>query len=151
MRKTCALTGHRELPAAFDRNRLYDGLEELIRGGCDRFLCGMARGFDLTALACLADLKEKYKISLVACIPFAGQERGFCERDRREYLRLLDACDEKIVLCEEYRAGCLLARDRYMADRADVVYAYCTRTEGGAAYTVSYARKKGVKVVLYEE
>ena len=77
MRMTCALTGHRDLPDAFDKNALYDALEALIRRGCDRFLCGMARGFDLAALACLADLKQRYRITLVACVPYAGQERGF--------------------------------------------------------------------------
>jgi len=49
MRKTCAITGHRDLSLNFDKNALYEELEKLIRDGCDRFLCGMAEGFDLTA------------------------------------------------------------------------------------------------------
>ena len=42
MKKTCAITGHRELPVDFDKNALYDELENLVREGCDEFLCGMA-------------------------------------------------------------------------------------------------------------
>lgn len=149
MRMTCALTGHRDLPDAFDKNALYDALEALIRRGCDRFLCGMARGFDLAALSCLADLKQRYRITLVACVPYAGQERGFSEREKREYRTLLEGCDECIVLSPHYRAGCLLARNRYMVDRADVLFAYCTRETGGAAYTVRYAQKQNVEVQLF--
>ena len=150
MRLTCALTGHRVLPDHFNVNCLYDALEERILAGCDRFLCGMARGFDLTALRCLADLREKYKIILVACIPYRGQERGMESEDRELYRMLLDACDERIVLHEAYRHGCFLERDRYMVEHADVVLAYCTQDEGGTAYTVRYAAKMGIEVVLLE-
>ena len=88
MRLTCALTGHRALPQNFNVNALYDALEERIRAGCDRFLCGMARGFDLTALKCLADLREKYKITLVACIPYRGQVRSMQQEERALYCSL---------------------------------------------------------------
>lgn len=150
MRLTCALTGHRVLPQNFNVNALYDALEACIRTGCDRFLCGMARGFDLTALKCLADLREKYKITLVACIPYRGQARSMHGEDRALYCSLLDVCDEKIVLHEAYMSGCFLERNRYMVDRADVLLAYCTQAEGGTAYTVGYAKKRGVNVILLE-
>lgn len=150
MRKTCALTGHRKLPPHFSVNALHDKLEEMIQGGCDRFLCGMAQGFDLCALACLVSLRQKYKITLVACVPYRGQERGFSQEGRREYVRLLEQCDEVHILQEKYEAGCLLARNRYMADRADVLLAYCERESGGTAYTVRYAQKHGVPVEFLE-
>lgn len=148
MRLTCALTGHRELPARYDINVLYDALEERILAGCDRFLCGMARGFDLLALSCLMDLRKRYPLTLVACIPYGGQEYAVRGAERELYRSLRAACDEEIVLCPGYRSGCLPARDRYMADRADVVLAWCVRETGGTAYTVSYAKKKGVDVVF---
>lgn len=146
MRKTCALTGHRELSPDFDKNTLYDRLEEMIHSGCDRFLCGMAAGFDLAALECLVDLREKYRITLVACVPYLGQERGFPEPEKERYRRLMGMCDEKVILAGRYEAGCLLLRNRYMADRADVVLAYCERGHGGTAYTVRYAQQHGVPV-----
>ena len=54
------------------------------------------------------------------------------------------------ILQEKYEAGCLLARNRYMADRADVLLAYCERESGGTAYTVRYAQKHGVPVEFLE-
>ncbi len=144
--KVCALTGHRDLPPDFDRNALYDELEELIREGYDCFLCGMACGFDLTALDCLVELKQKYPIGLEACIPYEGQANGFPAEEKARYDRLLAFCDEKSVLYRGYDRGCFLGRDRYMVDKADLVLAYLTKNTGGTAYTVRYAKKKGVKV-----
>lgn len=146
---TCALTGHRELPEGFDRSALYDALEALIREGCTTFCCGMARGFDLLALECLIDLKRRYHVRIQACIPHEGQERSFPRSERERYRSLLALCDEREVLAASYYAGCFLARNRYMAERADLVFAYCTRKTGGTAYTVRYARELGKKVVLF--
>ena len=147
MRKSCALTGHRELPSDFNKNVLYDTLEELIQEGCDHFLCGMAAGFDLLALDCLVSLKQKYKFTIEACIPFEGQEKGFSFAEKWKYRTLIDWCDKKTVFFERYQNGCYLVRDRYMVDGADVVLAYCTRDTGGTAYTVRYAKEKNVPVI----
>lgn len=147
MNGICALTGHRELPASFDKNALYDRLEELIGSGYDYFLCGMARGFDLLALECLLALRREFPVFIEACVPFPGQERGYGEGEKRRYREFLALCDKKTVLFDGYRDGCFLARDRYMIDRADAVLAYCTQTTGGTVYTVNYARRKGIPVI----
>ena len=144
--KSCALTGHRSLPRDFDSNGLYDGLEALIKEGYDRFLCGMAAGFDLLALDCLVSLRAKYRIQIEACVPFMGQENGFSLSEKKKYRELIPWCDVVRVLFPDYQNGCYLARNRYMVDRADLLFAYCTRENGGTAYTVKYAQNKGVEV-----
>ena len=144
--RVCALSGHRGLPANFDKNLLYDTLDELIREGYDTFCCGMARGFDLVALECLADLKQRHHVRIEACIPYAGQRQTLPRFERVRYGNLLSWCDEVTVLSEHYYSGCMLARNRYMVDKADVLLAYCTREDGGTAYTVRYARAKGIEV-----
>ena len=141
-RFTCALTGHRELPANFDNKLLYDTLESLLIAGCDTFMCGMAEGFDLLALELLIELKDRYRFYVEACVPFEGQERTFSEKNRQKYFDLLARCDRETVLFDAYRKGCFLARDRYMVDLCDVVLAYCTKSTGGTYYTVSYAESK---------
>lgn len=146
---TCALTGHRTLPKDFNVNALYDTLEELIRSGYDVFLCGMARGFDLLSLECLAALKQKYRIRIEACIPYRGHGESFKNAERKRYTDLLSWCDEERVLYEYYCDGCFLARDRFMVDRADILFAYCIKDKGGAAYTVNYAQKKGVEITFF--
>ena len=147
-RWACALTGHRALPPDFNVNGLYDKLEELILRGCDTFFCGMAQGFDLTALKCLVSLKQKYKFYLEACIPYEGHESGFSAESKKDFYELISWCDKKSVMFEKYRDGCFLVRDRYMVDCADAVLAYCTKRTGGTAYTVNYAMKKSKPVIF---
>ncbi len=146
MSYSCALTGHRELPEDFDKDRLYDALEEEILNGCDEFFCGMAFGFDLTALDCLVKLREKYPLRLVACVPYREQDSKYSPENKLLYARLLEACDEKVMVRENKCRGCFHIRDRYMVDRADKVFAYCTKDVGGTVYTVSYAKKRGIEV-----
>ncbi len=145
--KICALTGHRVLEADFDKNALYDRLEELVKAGYDYFLCGMAQGFDLLALEYLVALKQKYPVQIEACIPFAGQEKKYPEEERKKYKLLREWCDRSVVLFPSYAAGVYLARDRYMVDSCDTVLAYCRREKGGTYYTVTYAERKGIPVV----
>ena len=145
---TLALSGHRELPEGFDINALHDTLEELIKEGCTHVCCGMARGFDLLALECLIDLKRRYHVCVEACIPHRGQADKFPQFDKMRYECLLSRCDVKTVLSEKYHSGCMLARNRYMVDKSDVLLAYCTRSSGGTAYTVDYAKRAGLHVIL---
>lgn len=145
---SCALSGHRKLPPTFDENALYDKLEELILKGCVKFYCGMAQGFDLVALKCLVDLKQKYRFHIEACIPYAGHESGFPYAEKQRFYELLEWCDEKTVLFPAYRDGCFLVRNRYMVDNSDVLLVYCLRETGGTAYTANYALKKS-KPTIY--
>lgn len=142
-----ALSGHRELPRDFDKNALYDALESLIKEGNFFFCCGMARGFDLAALKCLVDLKGRYHVRIEACIPYLGQEKNFPLEEKKAYRELLAFCDEKTYVSKTYFHGCALVRNRYMVDKCDTLLAYCTRDTGGTAFTVNYARSKGLRIL----
>lgn len=143
--KLVALTGHRELHN-FDEDALAYELESLIGEGYTGYLCGMAQGFDLLALKLLVALKQKKKLYLEACIPYEGHENSSSEAKKQHYMELLQACDRKTVIFPAYCSGCFLARDRYMVDCADLVLAHCEKETGGTAYTVNYAKKRGVPV-----
>ena len=139
--RACALTGHRALPAQFDRRALFDEFEALLKEGYTDFFCGMAEGFDLLSLQFLVELKARYPIYIEACVPFRGQENSFSRENRTLYRDLIEKCDKVTVLFEKYRNGCFLARNRYMVDCCDLLFAYCTKETGGTAYTVRYAEK----------
>ena len=105
--------------------------------GVDTFLCGMAIGFDLLAAETVLSLKKNYpQIKLVACIPCIGQEKYFSKTDQKRYTDAVKKADEQVILSDSYYRGCMQVRDKYMAERGDVMVAYCTKKEGGAAYTV---------------
>lgn len=143
----CAFTGHRVLQD-LDFALLDRVIKNLIKNGYNRFLCGMARGFDLAAAESVIALKSEYPdVSLVACIPFKGQEQNLSLSDRLRYKRILENCSEVIYLSEYYYSGCMHLRDRFMVDNCDTVVCYLRKKTGGTYYTVKYAQKKDVKCI----
>ena len=146
MNKTaCALTGHRVLPANFNEQKLSEELENLIKDGCYYFYCGMAEGFDLCALKILVSFKKTYPVKIEACVPYKGNY--FSAQMKTLYRELILQCDETTVFFDRYTDGSFLIRNRYMVDKADIVFSYCTRNTGGTAYTLRYAESKGKKVI----
>ena len=140
--KVCVFTGHRDLQADFSKKKLKETVKEVIDMGADTFLCGMAMGFDLIAAETVLSLKRKFPhIKLVACIPCVGQEKYFSNTDKRRYVAAVEKADKRVVLSDSYYRGCMQARDRYMADRGDILITYCKKQEGGTAYTVHYFQK----------
>ncbi len=143
----CCFTGHRVLKD-LDFNLLDKVVLDLIKAGCNRFLCGMARGFDVAAAESLIPLLDKYGgVELVACIPCANQLDYLSKSDKNRYLNILSRCSEKIVLSENYYSGCMHVRDRFMVDNSDIVLCYLRHKNGGTYYTVNYAQKCGLKVI----
>ena len=141
--RVCAFTGNRELGRDFSPEKLFDRIEELIKKGTEIFYHGGAKGFDLIAAECVLFLKKKYpKIKLVTCIPCLEQDKYYSEEEKQRYRAILKKSDEKIVLSEQYFKGCMLVRNRYMADKADALIAYKNKNNGGTAYTVNYFSKK---------
>ena len=141
--KTCAFTGHRELDKDCSVRKIKKILRSLIKEGAETFYNGMAIGFDLLSAECLLSLKKEFPtIKLIACIPCYGQEKYYSTEDKKRYIKILEKADEKILLSDNYYKGCMLVRDRYMAERADALIAYCKKDEGGTAYTVNYFKKK---------
>ncbi len=139
----CAFTGHRTLGEDFNADGLLLEIKRAIEGGVTTFLSGMAMGFDLLAAKLVLALREENpSLKLVACIPCAEQAKKYPQEELALYRSVELAANERIVLSEKYYRGCMHARNRYMADRADVLIAYCNKPTGGTAYTVEYFRKK---------
>lgn len=140
---SCAFTGHRVLGDDIQEKEIKKHIIALIEEGVFIFYNGGAKGFDLLTGEIILRLKKKYtQIKLVLCIPCKEQEKYYSEEDKKRYQKLYKEADEKIVLFENYTRYCMLERDKYMADRADVLFAYKRKETGGTAYTVNYFVKK---------
>lgn len=151
IKKCCALTGHRELGEDFDGELLENCIRKLVKKGVERFLCGMARGFDLAAGKAVLKVAEEFEnVELVACIPCPEQDKFYGEKDRETYLEIYGKCSEIKILNAKYYKGCMLARDRYMVDNSDCVLAYMKEQRGGTYYTVKYAYSKGKEIYFVE-
>ena len=143
---TVSFTGHRSYDRSNDA-----ALREEIRGhyeeGFRIFLCGMARGFDLAAGECVADLRRELPgLQLECIIPFRGQEQGFSQADRERFLRLVERADRVVTLAESYRAGAYHARNDYLVDNASAIIAYYNGSKGGTHYTVHRATRRGLRI-----
>ncbi|MBR7190221.1 MAG: DUF1273 domain-containing protein, partial [Oscillospiraceae bacterium] len=56
-------------------------------------------------------------------------------------------CDRVTVLQEHYSAGCMMRRNRYMVDKADLLIACFDGQSGGTLNTLRYAVRKNVRIV----
>ena len=158
-RMVCAFTGHRpeRLPWGGDetdarcaalRHRMEQVVTELHAQGFETFLCGMARGCDtLFAESVLAVQRRCPELRLVAMIPCPSQPDAWSEDDRARYSRLLAACSEIRVLEPSYSDGCMLRRNRAMADAAALLVTVYDGGPGGTAATIRYARQKGKQIL----
>ena len=149
--KSCAFTGHRVLGEDFSVRKLKNAVKNAADKGVENFYCGMAMGFDLSAGEEVLKLKKKRTdIRLIACVPCYEQEKNFSAEDKKRYVKILKKADETVYVSETYFKGCMQKRDRYMADRADMMITYCKKKTGGTAYTVNYFQKnhKGKEIVF---
>lgn len=149
--RTCCLTGHRKMTPEQQRivaERLYQTMEILISKDWKYFGAGGALGFDLMAADVVLQLKKKFPhIKLIMVLPCRDQTRGWKEEDIRHYERVLAQADKVVYIQERYSPGCMQKRNRHLVDYSSVCVAYCTRDTGGTAYTVRYARQKGLEII----
>ena len=151
--KTCMFTGHRDIYAS-DVAAISDWLdgqiESLIGQGYTDFCAGGAIGFDTLAALKVLEKKKKYGfVKLHLYLPCRTQERGWSEAFKNAYYYIRDNADSARYACEGYTRWCMQKRNRDMVDASDVCIAYCKKPTGGTRYTVSYAEKKGIRVINY--
>ena len=148
----CCFTGHRKILPA-----LSDGLQKKLAQTIDRlynekhittYYVGGAQGFDTLASEAVIERRAEIAyLRLVVAMPHAKQAARWSAEDQSRHKRILDAADEVICLAEHYYRGCMQRRNRYLVDHSDVCVCYLTERTGGTAYTVKYAKKRGLSIV----
>ena len=154
----CAFTGHRpqRLPWGGDENdprcralkiQIERALRALCREGATVFLCGMARGCDTYfAEAALRLCAGRPGTELWAVLPCASQSDGWPPADRRRYQALCASCSRVILLQDAYTPGCMLRRNRWMADHADCLLTVYDGGPGGTGWMVREAERRGMPI-----
>jgi len=59
---------------------------------------------------------------------------------------MLPKYDKVVCVSNTANRGAYLARDRHLVDGSAYCITYCTRNSGGTAYTVRYAKERGLKI-----
>lgn len=128
--------------------RLKTILIDLIENGYQYFGAGGALGFDTLAAQTVLELKSEYpQIKLILVLPCLSQADSWGTYDKEIYERIKSAADKAVYTSKEYTKGCMHKRNRHLVDNSSVCICYLTEVSGGTAYTVEYAKKKGLLVI----
>lgn len=162
-RMSCAFAGHRpeKLPWKHDeadercinlKAALLSQIAELAESGVMHFLSGMARGVDLWAALSVLELrKHNPKMKLHCILPCTTQADEWSDSEREVYQKILQQTDSVVYVNREYHKECMLERNHFMVDHADMLLVVCGNTtvrRGGTAATIHYAQKMGKKIIL---
>ena len=148
---TCCFTGHREIPPE-KRAEIVGRLERVIvslyQRGIQYYGAGGARGFDCLAAQTVLRLRESCPgMKLILVLPCLTQTRGWPAADVAEYERIKALANKVVYTSRAYTRGCMHKRNRHLVDNSSVCVCYLTKNSGGTAYTVRYARKRGLEVI----
>lgn len=111
----------------------------------------MAQGADIWAAEIILELKKAFPdepIKLIAVIPYEEQASKWSDDYRERYYNILSQVDEEILLQHQYTKGCLHKRNRYLVDQSGHMIAVLDNSKGGTAYTVNYAIKNNLDVII---
>ena len=152
----CCFTGHRNIRKEDEdliRRKIREQVLLLLDQGISTFMVGGAVGFDMLAAEVLLDLREQEgrTLRLVSVLPFLEWRAGWRSEEMDREDRILERSDEISFMDGKIIRRTYLDRDRKMVDHSSVCIAYCTRRNGGTAYTVRYALKKGISVINLAE
>lgn len=149
--KTCCFTGHRSLSHEEKLKvavRLREIIVEQIKAGVVFYGAGGALGFDTLASQTVLDMKKEYpQLRLILVLPCEDQTRGWRSEDIAVYVDIKRRSDKVVYVSREYTQDCMHRRNRHLVDHSGTCICYLTRSSGGTAYTVDYARRKGLHVI----
>ncbi len=124
-KKTCCVTGHRDLPQNqinYVKAALLREIEKSVADGFTCFMSGVAEGVDQYFCGnSYEKQKDDPSLELIAVIPY--QKRLDSLRAKRRTYEMLEACRDVVVIQEEYQPSVYSHRNRYMVEHSDRVIA----------------------------
>ena len=148
---SCCFTGHRNLGTEELQRAsaaIASLLPKLAAEGITHFYAGGAIGFDLAAAVTVLNQKRLLpELTLTLALPCRNHMNKWRRVDRELFERVMARADEVVYVSESYTRGCMQMRNCYMADRSSVCVCWLVEQRGGTFNTVSYARKKGLRII----
>ena len=143
----CAFTGHRRIEQRH-RARIDDLLSRAIAyaysEGCRVFITGGALGFDTLAAREVIRFRLSHpEVALKMIIPCKNQSESWSAEQVSMYEYTLANADEIEYVADDYNDRCMRDRNQRLADSCDMLIAYVSRTNSGAAQAVRMANAQG--------
>lgn len=162
-RLVCAFTGHRPQSFPWGYNEGDSRCQELkdvfskqicllVHKGYVDFLSGMAQGVDVWAAQTVLALREKNpKVKLHCILPCIKQEKSWPPEAKERYYSIIKQADSRVYANRTYYNGCMLDRNKFMVDRANLLFAvYSGVSMSGTGSTVNYARQKHREILILD-
>ncbi len=149
--QSCCFTGHRKIkkesiPPLADQ--LFNEIMRLFQLGVTNFYAGGALGFDtLAARTVLAVKMQHPSVKLHLILPCKEQDKYWNREEHFMYQKILWECDSVDYVSKRYTPGCMQERNRKLVENSAYCICYQTEPKGGTAYTVNYAKKKGLNII----
>ena len=148
-KKTCCVTGHRDLPQNqinYVKAALLREIEKSVADGFTCFMSGVAEGVDQYFVEIVMEKqKDDPSLELIAVIPY--QKRLDSLRAKRRTYEMLEACADVVVMQEKChpsvtQQSVYSPRTRYMVEHSDrVIAVYDGREKGGTVRTIRFAHQ----------
>ena len=152
---TACFTGHRQIPfgqTILLRRRLDKVITDLVQQGIIYYGAGGALGFDTMAAQAVLRARRNYpQVKLILVLPCPTQTDRWPERDKEVYEEIKTQADKVVYVSDHYTKSCMFLRNRHLVDHSGTCIAYLTEDNGGTAYTVNYARSKGLRIINLAE
>ena len=149
--KTCCFSGHRSMSGEEKLKvavRLRKIIAEQIKAGVVFYGAGGALGFDTLAAQTALNMKKEYpQLRLILVLPCEYQTKGWRSEDIALYEDIKRRSDKVVYVSRQYTPDCMHRRNRHLVDHSGTCICYLTRSSGGTAYTVDYARRRGLRII----
>ena len=160
MEKTCICIGHEpEKLGDISRcdkikERIKEAVLNQVNSGVSFFYADMARGVGLWAAQIILSLKEspKYEhLYLTALLSYPNQLDMLLEKDRLEFEKVLNKCDDKKIISPEKKRTSYAEKRRFIGTEPDIIIAVCDENRYSSSIEVQelkMARKLGSEVIV---
>lgn len=109
---------------------------------------GGSYGFDMLAEKAVIRARNKHKeIKLILVLPCKNQKKYWTEDNKAAFAEIKNQANKIVYLSENYSKDCMHKRNRHLVNFSGYCIAYLNKNSGGTAYTVNYARQKGLEIV----
>ncbi|WP_306575907.1 SLOG family protein [Anaerotruncus massiliensis (ex Togo et al. 2019)] len=127
---------------------IHNAIIQALELGYKTFLCGMAKGFDLTCADILLDIREQQQqysnTRLIAILPYAAHT--FKDSWGNLHKIVKQCADQIVIVSPEYTQSCYYQRNRYLVENASHLICYWDGQSGGTAQTVGMAQERGLTI-----
>ena len=160
--KKCCFTGHRPEKLPWGTNERDDrcialkswiaqAILDAWNDGYNYFISGMAQGCDLYFCEEVLKFRAVHpEIQLEAAIPYPGQADSWPRDQQIRWKELVQQCDFKRIIQQEYTENCMAQRNLYMVAHSSRIIAVFNDSPGGTKQTLDYAKANNLMVCMID-